>query len=66
MDGPPEVGDLERLAACEEQVFRLDVAVDHVLAVAVLESPRQLLHQVGGLRLGEAGWTRGKRQTTNE
>mmetsp|Transcript_37548 Transcript_37548/g.93369 ORF Transcript_37548/g.93369 Transcript_37548/m.93369 type:complete len:203 (-) Transcript_37548:257-865(-) len=41
MDRPPEVRDLELALNADEQVLRLDVAVDDVLLVAVHEGARQ-------------------------
>ena len=37
MNGPAEIGDLQLSLQAEQQVFWLDVAVDHLLRVAVFE-----------------------------
>ena len=41
MHGPPKVADLEVPLQAQQQVLRLDVAVDDVLAVAVRQRPGQ-------------------------
>ena len=41
---PAEIGDLQVASVVEKKVFWLDVAVDHVLTVAIHQSMRQLLN----------------------
>ena len=51
MHRPPEVGYLQFAVEAEQQVLRLDVAVDHLLAVAVEQRVCQLedvLQQAAG------------------
>lgn len=47
MDRPAEVGDLEVVVEADEEVLRLDVPVDDVLAVAVEQRAGQLRDKCG-------------------
>ena len=53
MNAPAEVRDLELPAVADEEVLRLDVAVDHVLRVAVAEGAGELEDVLGALALAE-------------
>ena len=46
MHGPPEVGDLQLPLEAQQEVLGFDVAMDHLLGVAVEQRVRQLLHQL--------------------
>ena len=51
---PAEIGDLDLAVDAHEDVLRLDVAVDDVLAVEVAQGARHLGDVLRGLPLGEA------------
>src|SRR5262249_59771468 len=55
--GQAEVGDLGRTVLHQQDVVRLEVAVDHALAVGVVHGLGQLPHEHGGVagQLGRAG-----------
>lgn len=46
MDRPAEVRDLELSSETQQQILRLNIAMDHLLLVAVLKSVCNLLHEL--------------------
>ena len=46
VDGPSEVGNLQFALGADEEIFWLDVPVDHVLAVAVDQCVRDFVHEL--------------------
>ena len=53
--GPAEVGNLELAVDAQQQVLWLDVAVDHVLAVAVQQRARQRRYVPAGQQSAKLG-----------
>lgn len=46
MDRPAEVRNLELSSEAQQQILRLNIAVDHLLFMAVLKSICNLLHKL--------------------
>jgi hypothetical protein len=62
--GQPEVGDFRLALFGQQDVGRLEVAVDDACFVGVLDGPRQLLHKRRRLAKGQRAFLEALRQRT--